>query len=37
MILVDTIGALGLSWPTVSDADRAANEAARALLEAEPE
>ncbi len=36
-ILVDTIGALGLSWPTVSDADRAANEAARAKLEAEPE
>ena len=36
-ILVDTIGALGLSWPTVSDADRAANEAARAVLEAEPE
>ena len=34
-ILVDTIGALGLSWPTVSDADRAANEAARAALEAE--
>ena len=36
-ILVDTIGALGLSWPTVSDADRAANEAARAVLEAESE
>ena len=36
-ILADTIGALGLSWPTVSDADRAANEAARARLEAEPE
>ena len=37
MILVDTIGDLGLSWPTVSDADRAANEAARAELEAETE
>ncbi len=36
-ILVDTIGALDLSWPTVSDADRAANEAARAELEAESE
>ncbi len=36
-ILVDTIGALGLSWPTVSDSDRAANEAARAVLEAESE
>ena len=36
-VLVDTISALGLSWPTVSDADRAANEKARAALEAEPE
>ena len=34
-ILVDTIGALGLSWPTISAADPAANEAARAALEAE--
>ena len=36
-ILVDTIGSLDLSWPTVSDADREANEAARAVLEAESE
>jgi PPK2 family polyphosphate:nucleotide phosphotransferase len=36
-ILVDTIGALDLSWPTVSDTDRAANDAARAALEAESE
>jgi PPK2 family polyphosphate:nucleotide phosphotransferase len=36
-ILVDTINSLDLSWPTVSDADREANEAARAVLEAEPE
>jgi PPK2 family polyphosphate:nucleotide phosphotransferase len=36
-ILIDTIGALDLSWPTVSPEARAANEAARAALEAEPE
>ena len=36
-ILVDTISALELSFPTVSDADRAANAEARAVLEAEPD
>jgi PPK2 family polyphosphate:nucleotide phosphotransferase len=36
-ILVDTIHSLDLAWPTVSDADRAANERARGELEAEPE
>ena len=36
-ILVDTIEGLDLQWPTVSDADRAANEKARRELEAEPE
>jgi PPK2 family polyphosphate:nucleotide phosphotransferase len=34
-LLVDTIGALDLAWPTVSDADREANAKARAELEAE--
>ena len=34
-VIVDAIEALDLQWPTVSDADRAANDAARALLEAE--
>ena len=36
-ILVDTIEGLDLQWPTVSDADRAANEEARRELEAEPD
>ena len=36
-IVVDTITALDLSWPTVSAADRAANERARHDLDAEPE
>jgi PPK2 family polyphosphate:nucleotide phosphotransferase len=36
-ILVDTIGSLGLSWPEVSDAARAANAEARRKLEAEPD
>jgi hypothetical protein len=34
-IVVDTIGSLGLRWPTVSDDDRAANAQARSTLEAE--
>jgi PPK2 family polyphosphate:nucleotide phosphotransferase len=34
-ILVDTIGSLGLSWPEVSDEDRAENAEARKRLEAE--
>jgi hypothetical protein len=34
-ILVDTIQGLGLSWPDVSDKDRAANAEARRRLEAE--
>jgi PPK2 family polyphosphate:nucleotide phosphotransferase len=34
-IVVDTIGSLGLRWPTVSDDDRAANAQARSMLEAE--
>jgi PPK2 family polyphosphate:nucleotide phosphotransferase len=34
-LLVDTIGSLGLSWPEVSDEDRAENAEARKLLEAE--
>jgi PPK2 family polyphosphate:nucleotide phosphotransferase len=34
-ILVDTINALGLRWPEVSEAEHAANLAARAELEAE--
>jgi polyphosphate kinase 2 (PPK2 family) len=34
-LLVDTIGSLGLSWPEVSDAARAANAEARRKLEAE--
>jgi len=34
-ILVETIDALGLSWPEVSDEDRTANAQARKLLEAE--
>jgi PPK2 family polyphosphate:nucleotide phosphotransferase len=36
-ILVETIRSLGLSWPTVSDRDRAAHAEARRLLEAEDE
>jgi PPK2 family polyphosphate:nucleotide phosphotransferase len=36
-ILVDTISALDLQWPTVSDAEREANTEARAQLEAEPD
>jgi PPK2 family polyphosphate:nucleotide phosphotransferase len=36
-ILVDTIGMLGLQWPSVSDKDRAANAQARLELEAEPD
>jgi PPK2 family polyphosphate:nucleotide phosphotransferase len=35
-IIVDTIEGLDLHWPTVSDADRAANDEARRALEAEP-
>ena len=34
-IVVDAIGSLDLQWPTVSDADREANAAARSRLEAE--
>jgi PPK2 family polyphosphate:nucleotide phosphotransferase len=34
-IIADTINALDLNWPTVSDDDRAANAKARAELEAE--
>jgi PPK2 family polyphosphate:nucleotide phosphotransferase len=34
-IVADTIGSLGLQWPTVTDEDRAANAHARAKLEAE--
>jgi PPK2 family polyphosphate:nucleotide phosphotransferase len=34
-VLVETIGSLGLSWPEVSDQDRAENAEARRLLEAE--
>ena len=34
-VLVETIQGLGLSWPDVSDKDRAANAEARKLLEAE--
>jgi PPK2 family polyphosphate:nucleotide phosphotransferase len=34
-IIVDTITSLDLQWPTVSDADREQNAAARRLLEAE--
>ena len=36
-IVVDAIGSLDLQWPTVSDADREANAAARSRLEAEAE
>ena len=36
-IIVDTISSLDLAWPTVSDQDRVDNEAARRLLEAEPD
>jgi hypothetical protein len=36
-IIVQEITALPLRWPTVSDADRAKNEAARARLLAEPD
>jgi len=35
-ILADTITSFELTWPTVSDEDRAANARARAELEAEP-
>jgi PPK2 family polyphosphate:nucleotide phosphotransferase len=35
-ILVDTINRLGLRWPEVSEAEHAANVAARAELDAEP-
>ena len=34
-VVADTIEGLDLRWPTVSDAARAANEAARRALEAE--
>ena len=34
-ILVDTISAMDLQWPVVSDKDRQANAEARKLLEAE--
>jgi PPK2 family polyphosphate:nucleotide phosphotransferase len=36
-ILADTIDSLDLEWPTVTEEERAANEKARAELEAEPE
>jgi PPK2 family polyphosphate:nucleotide phosphotransferase len=36
-IIADTINALDLQWPSVSDEDREANAKARAELEAEPE
>jgi hypothetical protein len=36
-LLVETIQSLGLSWPQVSDKDRAANVEARKRLEAEEE
>ena len=36
-IIVEAITSLPLSWPTVSDADRARNAEARARLEAEPD
>jgi len=36
-VLVETVQGLGLSWPEVSDKDRAANAEARKLLEAEEE
>ena len=36
-ILVDTINALDLQWPTVSDEEREANAKARAKLESEPD
>jgi hypothetical protein len=36
-IIADTINALDLHWPSVSDEDREANAKARAELEAEPE
>ena len=36
-ILVDTIESMDLRWPTVSEAQRAANAAARQQLEAEPD
>ena len=36
-VIVDAIRSLDLRWPTVTDADRAANQEARRLLEAEPE
>jgi PPK2 family polyphosphate:nucleotide phosphotransferase len=34
-VVVDAIGSLDLQWPTVTDADRVANEEARRQLEAE--
>jgi PPK2 family polyphosphate:nucleotide phosphotransferase len=36
-ILVDTITSLNLTWPEVSEGDRAANDEARRQLEAEPD
>jgi hypothetical protein len=36
-ILVDTVNALDLQWPVVSDEDRRANARAREVLEAEPD
>jgi PPK2 family polyphosphate:nucleotide phosphotransferase len=36
-IIVDTIGSLDLSWPTVTEEDRLANLEARKKLEAEPD
>ena len=35
-ILVDTVEALDLRWPTVTDKEREANATARRALEAEP-
>jgi hypothetical protein len=35
-LIVDATGSLDLQWPTVSDADRVANEEARRQLETEP-
>ncbi len=36
-VIVESISSLGLSWPEVSDEQRAANAAARQALEAEPD
>jgi PPK2 family polyphosphate:nucleotide phosphotransferase len=36
-VIVDAVSSLGLSWPEVSDEQRAANAAARQALEADPD